>query len=326
MIRIADPALAKSVNPKEVEIGEMVVFTIWVTNYGNIDADNVVVTDPLPNYLDVLDVTTTKGTITILGRTVIVDIGTVAPGELITIKIRARVNEKGKPPGGKNIVTLETTSLTDVVTNNTDSASFLIPSPEDLPNTGFAPGQETILPPQPEESAYAEYDGLWLEVPALGIEMPIVGVPLTSEGWNVDWLGGNAGYLEGTAFPTWAGNTGIAGHVYLPNGLPGPFVNLEGLSFGDQIIIHAWGQRYVYEVRIVDYVRPDDLSVLGHEQYDWVTLITCRNYDEDLGAYRWRVVVQAVLVSVEADGQTGAGQTTLTAQIPMYVRDEEFVF
>jgi LPXTG-site transpeptidase (sortase) family protein len=170
-----------------------------------------------------------------------------------------------------------------------------------LPNTGFSPGQVTELLPQLLEKAYLDVGDLWLEVPELGVQLPIVGVPLTGDGWELDWLGAQAGYLEGSAFPTWAGNTALTAHVYLPDGNPGPFVNLEQMQFGDQVIIHAWGQRYIYEVQEISLVRPDDLKILRHEDLDWVTLLTCREYDEGAGAYKRRLAVRAVLVRFEPE-------------------------
>lgn len=104
--------------------------------------------------------------------------------------------------------------------------------------------------------------------------------------------------LEGTAFPSWNGNSVLTSHVYLANGLPGPFVNLSRLRWGDQIIVHAYGSQYIYEVRSSRIVGPDDLSVLRHEELPWLTLVTCRQYDEASGAYRYRVVVRAVLLRV----------------------------
>jgi LPXTG-site transpeptidase (sortase) family protein len=169
-----------------------------------------------------------------------------------------------------------------------------------LPSTGFASGRITVLPPDP--GAYSLVGDLRLEVPRLGLLMPIVGVPLAESGWDVTWLGWQAGYLEGTAFPTWPGNSALTGHVYLADGTPGPFFGLGSMHWGDQIIVHAYGQRSVYEVRQVSLVAPNDVSVLGHESLSWLTLITCSGFDEARDAYRSRTVVRAVLVEVEDEG------------------------
>jgi LPXTG-site transpeptidase (sortase) family protein len=167
-----------------------------------------------------------------------------------------------------------------------------------LPSTGFAPRVRTHLPAQPARLAYQDSGAMSLEIPSLGQSLPIVGVPKSGDGWDVRWLGAQAGYLEGTAFPTWPGNTGLAGHSILADGSPGPFANLGWLHWGDEVIIHAWGQRYVYAVRQNSLVAPGQLAALQHENLDWVTLITCQGYDELSGKYRWRRVVRAVLVAV----------------------------
>ncbi|MDP8287344.1 MAG: choice-of-anchor D domain-containing protein [Candidatus Electryonea clarkiae] len=83
-----------------------------------------------------------------------------------------------------------------------------------LPPTGFAPGQVTELAVQTGEKSYQKLGGMWLEVPSLGMQANLVGVPSVNGEWDVTWLGNNAGYLSGTAFPTWTGNTVITGHVW----------------------------------------------------------------------------------------------------------------
>jgi len=168
-----------------------------------------------------------------------------------------------------------------------------------MPETGFAPDMVNDLSETQPEMAYTQYGDMQLVVPKLDVEMPIVGVPLTARGWDVGWLDDQAGYLYGTAFPTWAGNTAITAHVWDRNNNPGPFVDLHTLKHGDQIVIHAWGQEYVYEVREVMQVRPDDLRALPQDDYDVLTLITCQGYDQSSREYGWRLAVRAVLVNVE---------------------------
>jgi LPXTG-site transpeptidase (sortase) family protein len=168
-----------------------------------------------------------------------------------------------------------------------------------LPGTGYAPGVNTVINPQPAEKAYAQTDGMQLEIPQLGIKAPLVGVPQSGNSWDLSWLGTQLGYLSGTAFPTWAGNSVITGHSYLPSGRPGPFVNLGNLKYGSQIVISAWGQRYIYEVRSIKQVLPADLSVLGHEDLPVITLLTCEGFDQSKGTYKYRLAVRAVQVKIE---------------------------
>lgn len=185
------------------------------------------------------------------------------------------------------------------INNYVVSSTVRLSTPARLPRTGFAPGEVTELPQQPSDLEYTALGDMWLEIPRLGVKVDIVGVPLNQADWNLTWLAANAGYLEGTAFPTHAGNTGITAHAYLADGTPGPFVNLEKLQYGDQIIVHLGGQKYIYEVRQESQVRPDAVaSVLKHEKYAWLTLITCKSYNEQTGDYTYRSVARAVLVDV----------------------------
>lgn len=170
----------------------------------------------------------------------------------------------------------------------------------DVPKTGFAPYAKTYVPAQPMLKMYADLGDIWLEIPSLGVKVPIVGVPQTEDGWDVTWLNDQAGWLTGTAYPTLAGNSVLTAHVYNADGKPGPFISLADLKYGDQIIIHAWDQEYIYEVREFTQITPDDTSVLTkHEDLPWLTLITCKGYDPATGEYRYRYVVRAVQVAIK---------------------------
>jgi LPXTG-site transpeptidase (sortase) family protein len=171
------------------------------------------------------------------------------------------------------------------------------------PETGFPARQRSVLPVQPKEKSYQQLGDLWLEIPRLGLKVSIVGVPLGADNeWDVTWLGSQAGYLNGTAYPTRPGNSVLTGHVYTADGLPGPFIKLNQLNqlrYGDEIIVHLAGQSYVYEVRENRIVSPHDGYVFRHQDYPWLTLVTCRDYDERTNSYRHRVAVGAVLVRIE---------------------------
>jgi LPXTG-site transpeptidase (sortase) family protein len=175
------------------------------------------------------------------------------------------------------------------------------PAPRILPGTGFAPDVVTSLPSQPAAFTYAATD-IWLEIPSQKVKMPIVGVPYVDGKWDVSWLGTNAGWLNGTSFPTWSGNSVLTGHVGLASGKPGPFANLGSLSYGDQIIIHADGQKYIYEVHTNKQVTPSSVSsALKHEESSWVTLVTCKFYNERTREYSHRIVVRAVLLKIVSE-------------------------
>jgi LPXTG-site transpeptidase (sortase) family protein len=319
-----DPALTKLVDPAQAGIGDTVTFIITVTNNGTVQATGVIVTDPLPANLDYVSATSIdsntslpRGTVTLIPpRTVQVDIGALDVTDEIVITILATVNSLGQPPVQNQATVVADAPPAgvspDPTANNTSAVILAITSPggggnggggsfSSLPRTGFAPDLATRLPPQPAEKSYAAENGVWIEIPRLGVRMPVVGVPLSDGTWDVTWLSDQAGWLEGTAFPTWNGDSVLTGHVYLANGKPGPFVDLHTLTWGDQVIVHAFGERYIYEVREDLTVRPDDLSVIKHETNPWVTLLTCKDYDEATNSYSNRVAVRAVLVKVEED-------------------------
>lgn len=181
--------------------------------------------------------------------------------------------------------------------------------PDKLPDTGFAPGVVTLIQKQPAEKAYRAAE-VWLEIPRLGAKMPIVGVPLLDDKWDVTWLWNEAGWLEGTAFPSWSGNSVLTSHVTLPNGEDGPFASLGELKWGDRIIVHAYGVSYEYEVRQNRTVSPTNKSVLQHEDEPWLTLITCATYNESTGEYGKRIAIRAVLVGAEENDSSIGGSKT----------------
>lgn len=165
-----------------------------------------------------------------------------------------------------------------------------------IPVTGFAPGAFTDL-----EGASPAYDatGFSIEIPALKTIIPMAGVPLRNGTWDVSGLWNQAGYLQGTAFPTFAGNSVITAHVVNPDGTPGPFARIKQLSAGDYIFINLGGYRYTYEVASNSRVMPDDIRILRHEEKPWITLVTCDKYDVKTGEYLRRVVVRAVLIDID---------------------------
>ncbi len=126
---LADPAITKSSSVSDAKIGDEITFTIRVTNKGPGTAEDVVVTDPIPDYLDVIEATTTRGNVSSKGRTVIVTIGKVPAGDEVNIHIRVRVNERAAPPGGRNSVSLTTSSPGDDPSNNSSDVTFGIIGP-----------------------------------------------------------------------------------------------------------------------------------------------------------------------------------------------------
>jgi LPXTG-site transpeptidase (sortase) family protein len=199
------------------------------------------------------------------------------------------------------------TPRNDYTFDFTVTTSGTVPAAEEnvtasvLPATGFAPKKITTLSPQPATLDYAQLGDIVLEIPSLNLESSIVGVPQSNGEWDVTWLGNSTGWLNGTAFPTWNGNSVLTAHVTNANGLDGPFAALKTLKYGDQIIIHMGGAKYVYEVRNSRLARPYSTSFAFESmpEHSYLTLITCQVYLPTSETYLFRRVVRAVLVSVE---------------------------
>jgi LPXTG-site transpeptidase (sortase) family protein len=192
-------------------------------------------------------------------------------------------------------------SLFDVfISSNTGSSSGnSATSASSLPETGFTPGETTFLPAQPIDKRYTSYGDIWLEIPSQNIKASVVGVPLDADKWDVTWLGNNIGWLQGTTFPGMDGNSVLSGHVVDDNGKNGVFYKLADLKWGDTVILHAFNQVYIYEIRTVDlWVNPRSAAI-KHETLPWLTLVTCHGYNPRNETYQWRTVVRAILIKTE---------------------------
>jgi hypothetical protein len=64
-------------------------------------------------------------------------------------------------------------------------------------------------------------------------------------------------------------------------------------------VVEGWGQRYRFQVRAVERVGSDELSVLGHEGLPWLSLLTCADFDPVAQGYRERLAVHAVLIRID---------------------------
>ncbi len=322
-------SLGKSASPSVLPPGDQVTFTLAIqhTTVSDADAFDLELEDVLPTEL-----TYVPGSLAWTGVGVAPDslVDSAAPALIATwsdfplgstseIEFRAVLGDIRPGERVRNQASLEWTSLPADVSSPQSTFNTLsterrfdpgstvdvyqvigaanVRAPA-LPATGFAPGQVTALPDRPADTQDNSTAGMVLEIPRLGVRLPIIGVPLGAAGWNLTWLGEDAGYLDGTAYPTHTGNTALTGHVYSADGLPGPFYHLRELAWGDEVRIVVGDAAYVYQVRQSNSVAPDDLSVLRHEDRDWLTLLTCEGYDPAHGAYPRRLAVRAVLIRV----------------------------
>ena len=131
----ADPAITKLVNHSTVAVGDTVDFTIRVTNLGDTTAGSVVAEDVLPDFLALDHASATRGDVRVNGNSVQVTIGDLAPGEIVTITISARVVATATPPDNYNGATVSTSSLTDNPANNRSRVSLNTGAPPTLTTT-----------------------------------------------------------------------------------------------------------------------------------------------------------------------------------------------
>jgi uncharacterized repeat protein (TIGR01451 family) len=88
-----DPVIVKRGEPSDAVPGELVDYYIQVSNEGQDAAVDVVVTDEMPDQLEILSVETTQGTVSIVGQQVRVEIGVVGQDFVVDIIIHTRVRE-----------------------------------------------------------------------------------------------------------------------------------------------------------------------------------------------------------------------------------------
>ena len=117
----------KRVVPGTVNPGERVQITIVICNRGAGVATNVVMEDTLPDFLVVLGVQTTAGIPTVHGQTVTVRIGTMKPGECVTVTIDAQV--RADTPSGTAITNIAVVRYD----GGTSEGRFPTPTPTPLP-------------------------------------------------------------------------------------------------------------------------------------------------------------------------------------------------
>jgi LPXTG-site transpeptidase (sortase) family protein len=100
--------------------------------------------------------------------------------------------------------------------------------------------------------------------------------------WDISWLQDQVGWLNGTAYPTWKGNSVLTGHVINADGKPGVFYGLKALGVGEYVFVYNSGYRYTYKVLSNSFIQPDDKNIMKHE--------------EKTGKYLRYIMVQAELV------------------------------
>lgn len=105
-----------------------------------------------------------------------------------------------------------------------------------------------------------------LEIPKIQEVTPIF------EGITLTVIDHGPGHWPGSAMPGQPGNTVFPGHRVTHSH---PFLNLDLLAPGDQIVFHMTHEDYVYKVTGTQIVDPTDLQVVNQTSTRTVTLIAC---------------------------------------------------
>ena len=141
----AVPLLKVSVTPTQAKVNETFTFIIEAGNSGTTATRNNLIMDSFPTYIDVITVTSTRGSVTKLSHSFVVTIGDVFPGEKITVTAVVKVNSTlTRTETQTNIVTM----TYDISKSVTASVSYKVLY-QTLPPTGELPlnWRETRIKP-----------------------------------------------------------------------------------------------------------------------------------------------------------------------------------
>lgn len=87
----SSPSISKTVDRPFASPGDTVTFTIFVSNPNGTVANNVVLTDTIPSAFEVVSASASRGSPSVNDQQVTLNIGTLNPGESLTVTILTRV-------------------------------------------------------------------------------------------------------------------------------------------------------------------------------------------------------------------------------------------
>jgi sortase A len=135
-----------------------------------------------------------------------------------------------------------------------------------------APGPETAAPSataEPEPEVPAAVEPVIIPEPADAETFGVMRIPRFGEGYQVPIAGGvsrartldtiGIGHYPGTNMPGEVGNFALAAHRTT---YAAPFNRLAELHVGDAIVIQTADGWYTYRYRTLEYVTPEEVSVL----------------------------------------------------------------
>jgi sortase A len=177
------------------------------------------------------------------------------------------------------LLTTATVMTAIVITRDDNTAvaqddSPLLHAAPSTTSTTLAPTTTSTLAPlpvpdPPPADAYADVPVNQIgsiSIPKIGLEHPIY------EGIWLTVLDHGPGHWPNSALPGQRGNTVFPGHRVTHTH---PFLDLDRLAPGDQIIFHMPDADQVYAVRQTIIVKPADMWVVDQTETPTVTLIAC---------------------------------------------------
>lgn len=127
-ITVGDPAVSKAGPATAATIGELVPWSITVSNSGTQTTEAYTFSDPVPPMFDIRDVVVNgKAAYSISGNTITFNVEPLAPGEQVHITVNTVANQQASPGQACN-------SLAPSQSANTTACAMLFPS--HLPETG----------------------------------------------------------------------------------------------------------------------------------------------------------------------------------------------
>jgi uncharacterized repeat protein (TIGR01451 family) len=131
----ADMAIVKTASPNPVLEGDILTYTLAVTNNGPASATTVIVTDTLPSVMTYLASTTTTGTCSEAGGSVTCQLGTIANAGTATITITVVA---GTPGVVSNTATVTADQIDPTPANNSSTQTETIVAPTSIMLTAFS--------------------------------------------------------------------------------------------------------------------------------------------------------------------------------------------
>ncbi len=161
-----------------------------------------------------------------------------------------------------------------------------------LPETGFTSGGPAALSAGSREHDYSAL-GMTLQIPRFDVAAELTLIPKVDNTWSVEWLGEEAGVLEGSALPG-EGYSVIAAHNTLDSDTYGPFALLALLEENDKIFVRSADNELMsFTVYANESVEPygfTEIASAAENEPGSLILLTCENESVEGGYLNRRVV------------------------------------